>query len=429
MKNVEQEVSTLITALYKEHSASLLAVLVRLFGPHNFDMAEDLLHEAFNKALIHWQETSVPKNPPAWIMQTAKNKALDLIRSHKAQKKFADDLTMQFNSEWTLSETLEEAFTPLKIKDDQLRMIFICCREEIKPENRIVFILKHLCGFSLNAICRALLLPEATVKKRLLRTRVKLQEYPFEIPKNNELTQAIETVHTVLYLLFNEGFHCSDGKQAIKLSFCDEAIALVKMLINESTIVNQETLGLFALMHFHIARVKAKVDVKGANIPIDLQDRSLWNSAYINMGKRFLLFASSVNNGLTQSMNKRFYYEALIAQEHCIADTFIETNWQAIVELYDELITITHSPIVKLNQAIAIGYAGKVYEAIDIVTLLQHDKALAHSHMPLAILAHLHAKLGEADVAFQFAQQAKNKGGTPQEHQIMMQQLERLINK
>lgn len=124
---------------------------------------------------------------------------------------------------------------------------------------------------------------------------------------------------------------------------------------------------------------------------------------------------------------KRFYYEALIAQEHCKAPVFEETNWQAIVEHYNELIVITQLPVVKLNQAIAIGYSGKIIEAINIVNQIQHDKVLVNSYMPLAILAHLHAKLGEKDVSLNFAEQAKTKGGTPQEHQIMMQQLERLF--
>ena len=401
-----------------------MAVLTRIFGSHNFELAEDTLQDAFSKALIHWQQTGIPDNPSAWIIQTAKNQAIDAIRANKTKTKFADDLTRLLESEWSLGNTVEQEFEESNIKDDQLLMIFMCCHEDIKPENRIPFILKTLCGFSIPAIARALLLPETTVKKRLLRTKQKLKNHKFEFPNPDKLVEVMDTVHTVLYLLFNEGFHSSDGKQAINIMFCQEAIGLVSLLIDEPKIANQETLALFALMHFHIARIDSRVDKDGFNIPIDLQNRKLWKTEFLNTANQFLDLASLTHCELSC----RFFYEALIAKEHCQAISFEQTDWSLIVEHYAKLIEITNSPIAGLNQAIAIGYTGNIDAAIKQIESLESHKALKHSHMPLAILAHLNAKAGNEKWAYQLADKSKKMGGTPQEHRVMMKQIERLLH-
>lgn len=421
MGNIENS----IAQIYKTDSARILAVLTRVFGTHNFDLAEDVLHDAFNKALIHWQKNSIPENPSAWIIQAAKNQAIDSIRANKTKTKFANDITQLLESEWSLGSTIEEEFKEPNIKDDQLRMIFMCCHENIKPDNRIPFILKTLCGFSIPAIARALLIPETTVKKRLLRTKEKLKHYPFELPPPEQLMLALDTVHTILYLLFNEGFHSSDKKKPINLIFCQEAIGLVNLLMNESELANQDTLALFALMHFNIARVDSKVDKDGFNIPLDLQERSLWKQEYINTANFFLNLAYSASAG----SSGRFFIEANIAKEHCLAASFSKTNWDIILGHYDALIKIIDSPVVRLNRAIAIGYTGQFMCAIEQVESLKDHKLLKNSHMPWAILAHLNAMAGNAEIAYEKANKSKNLGGTPNEHRLMMQQIERLLTK
>ncbi|MDQ6983945.1 MAG: sigma factor, partial [Ghiorsea sp.] len=343
-----------ISKLYKQESPKLLGVLTRIFGTHNFSLAEDVLQEAFAKAWHDWQNKGIPANPSAWLLTTAKHQAIDVIRNQKTKIKFADDLAYHLESEWTLGVTIEDAFQAPKIKDDQLRMLFMCCHESIKPENGIPFMLKALCGFNIPAIARALVVPEATIKKRLLRTRKKISKLSFSMPEENNLRQALDTVHTVLYLLFNEGFHSSSDKQTIRLEFCQDAIALVKLLVDEPSIANQETLGLFALMHFHIARIDSKVSSDGQSIPIDLQDRSLWTQVYIQTGNQLITYA----NNLPAHDAGRFYVEACIAKEHCNAASFEATNWANIITLYDKLIATNDSPVAKLNQSIAIGYAG-----------------------------------------------------------------------
>lgn len=421
--NTMSELDSLIVSLYKSESSKLLAILVRIFGMHNAEMAEDVLQDAFNKALTHWAEQGVPEAPSAWLMQTAKNQAIDTIRANHTRISYAEDLTRQLQSEWTRSHAVDIEFQQERIKDGQLRMIFMCCDERIKLENRLPLILKNLCGFSIKAVSRALLLPEATVKKRLLRTRQQLKNHHFEFPQQDKLKQAMETVHTALYLLFNEGFHSSDGQQLSNFTFCQEAVGLLQLIIEYTEIVNRDTLGLFALMHFHIARAESRQDADGNNIPIDMQDRSLWNRQYINTALYFLNLARKFEPGVSD----RFYIEAKIASEHCKAKTFELTNWAAISDYYTDLVEVTASPVARLNRAIAIGYTGELESAILQVEKLQHDRALNNSHMPLAILAHLNARAGRATESYQFAAQARQLGGTEHENQVMMQQLERLL--
>ena len=302
----KQQIEAAIGRLYKQEAAKILAVLTRVFGPQNFSLAEDVLQDAFAKALLNWQQQGLPANPLAWLISSAKNQAIDVIRHNKTKLKFADDLSYHLQSEWSLGNTVEQEFSQPKIKDDQLRMIFACCDMDIKAQNRIPFILKTLCGLSLEAIARALLQPPQVIKTRLYRTRKQLQLQSFNFPEPEQLSRLMHKVHTVLYLLFNEGFHSSEKQQPINLMFCQEAIGLAKLLIDEPSVVNQDTLGLLALMHFQVARVSSRVDQQGFNIPIDLQDRSLWDLQCFSTATELLQLAPQNKKGGAG----RFYLEA-----------------------------------------------------------------------------------------------------------------------
>lgn len=417
------EIEKLIEQLYKSESAKLLAVLVGLFGPQNFDLAEDVIQETFSKALCYWRENGVAVSPAAWLMKTAKNQAIDSIRKHKTITNFSDELAYVLTSEWTLGNTVNSEFNQEKIKDDQLKMIFICCHASISIENRLPFILKNLCGFSLSAIARALLLPISTVKKRLLRGKEKFKDLAFELPNDAELTSAMASVHTVLYLLFNEGFHSSDNKQPVKDIFCLEAHGLIKLILSEPRLANQETFSLSALMNFHLARMNSRLDQEGNTIPLDLQNRNLWCRRNIRQGDELMRVADA----MAKVPSRRFYYEAKIAQQHCHAISFDKTQWPAIVNYYQLLIAVTGSVVARLNQAIAIAYAGDCQYAIKQVKLLQQDKDFKNSYIPAATLAHLFAKLGDESKAMSWAKEATVIGGTDYEHRLMMAQISRLL--
>ncbi len=414
--------SSELDRVYKEHSARILAVLTRIFGLRNLQLAEDVLHEAFRKALEHWNAHGVPENPAAWIMQTAKNQAIDAVRANKTKTRFAPDLTQHLESEWSLGSTIDREFVEERVRDDQLRMIVVCCSTDVGTQNLIPFVLRSLCGFTIPAVARALVLPEAAVRKRIARTQERLAEHPFEMPPTEQRDATLDAVHTVLYLMFNEGFHSSDAEATLDIALCQEAMQLAKLLADAREIANRDTLGLLALMQFHFARVRARLDGEGHPVPIDLQNRALWNREWIAEGERLLERMADMSGG-----RGRFPVEARVAREHCVAPSFADTRWPVIVALYDELVSITGSPLAELTRWVAAGYAGQVREAIAAIEELADHHALRASHLPLASLAHLVAKTGDAERARAFADASKARGGTPREHRLMDEQLERLL--
>jgi RNA polymerase sigma-70 factor (ECF subfamily) len=417
------QIDAAVEQVYSEHAARILATLVRLFGARNLELAEDVLQEAFRKALVAWQEEGVPENPAGWIMAAAKHQAIDTIRGQRTQRKFSDDLANHLESGWTMSYTVDQQFEDTRIKDHQLRMIFMCTSAELPPENRIPLILRSLCGFSIPAICRALFLPEATVKKRLLRTRERLEGHTFEFPPPDRLPHAMDTVHTVIYLLFNEGFHSTDEAAPMKLELCREAIHLATLLVEEPRVVNQDTLGLLALMNLHLARAGARLDAANQNVPIDRQDRTRWDAGQIALARGFIAVGATAPPGASG----RFMIEARIAEQHCRAATFADTDWKAIVALYDQLVEATGSPVAELHRAVAIGYGGDPRGAIEQVERLRENGVLRASHVPSAVLAHLSAMMGDAASAHRYAEESRHLGGTAREQQSTIEQLERLL--
>jgi RNA polymerase sigma factor (sigma-70 family) len=417
------ETDAVIEDVYREHAGRILAVLVRLFGPKNLELAEDVLQEAFRRALVAWQEQGVPENPAGWIMTTARNQAVDAVRAQRTRRRFSDDLAYHLESGWTLSYTVDQEFDETRIKDHQLRMIFMCTSADLPPENRIPLILRTLCGFGIPAISRALFLPEATVKKRLLRTRERLAGHSFAFPAADLVPHAMDTVHTVIYLLFNEGFHSSDEGRPMNLELCREAVHLASLLVEEPRVVNRDTLGLLALMQLHLARADTRLDAEGFNVPIDRQDRTRWDAGAIARARALVQLGAAVPPGASG----RFFIEARIAEQHCLAATFEATDWSAIVGLYDELVAATDSPIAELNRAVAVGYAGDVDDAIARVVRLREHGILQSSHLPPAILAHLSAMRGDGAAARRHAEESSRLGGTALEQRLMFEQVERLL--
>lgn len=417
------EVEATVTRVYRTHAARMLAVLVRLFGPRNLELAEDVLQEAFRKALVAWQRDGTPDDPPGWIIAAAKNAAIDAIRAQRTRRRFAEDVANHLESDWTLTHTVETEFEETRIKDDELRMIFMCAGTELAPENRIPLILRTLCGFGIPAICRALFLSEATVKKRLLRARERLQGHAFALPSPDALPHAMDTVHTVIYLLFNEGFHGSNDAAPIDLELCREAVRLATRLGDEPRVVNQDTLGLLALMNLHLARSDARLDDQGQDVPIDLQDRARWDRDRIAAARGLLTLARSATPGASG----RFFIEAQIAEQHCQAAAFDQTDWNAIVALYDDLVAATASPVVELHRAVAIAYAGDPRRAMADVERLRGKDVFRTSHLPPAVLAHLAAMLGEGAAARRYAEESTRLGGTAREQRSIRKQVERLL--
>ncbi|NRA62846.1 MAG: hypothetical protein HRU19_00100 [Pseudobacteriovorax sp.] len=422
-QSLEVTVNRSIEESYRTEYGRLLAVLTKVFGTQNFPLAEDVLQQAFSKALSTWCKQGMPQNPQAWIMTTAKNGAVDAIRKYRTKVSFASELSYFLESEWSLSSTIDAQFSNDNIRDEQLRMFFLVCHDDISPENRLPFLLKNICGFRITAISRALLIPEATVKKRLQRAKAKLQGIDLIWPKSHEMVTRMDSVHTMIYLLFNEGFHSTDDKSPTKKELCQEAIGLAQHLTEEPRACNSDTLGLLALMNCHFARFDSKVHPEGSYIPLDQQDRRSWDQKLISNASKFIDLAK----GIPKGVNGRYLIEASIAHEHCKAVSFEQTNWNQIVTLYQELVALTESPVAELNMAIAIGYQGDHEKAIQLAEKAVSHKALANSFVSYASLAHLYAITKESDKAKALAAEAAKRPATAQEIISMQKQIDRIL--
>ncbi|MGV7221713.1 MAG: RNA polymerase sigma factor [Nitrospinales bacterium] len=408
--------------LYRKESSRLIAVLTRIFGVHNIEMAEDVVQSAFTKAFVHWDKNGWPENPAGWLLTAARNQAIDVIRKERRSIEFSKDLTHRLESEWSLGATIDEEFQEGKIKDDQLRMIFMCCSSEITPDNRLPIILRTLCGFSIPAIAKALLISEATINKRLMRTRKKMAELKFEFPKPDVLPHSLDTVHTAIYLLFNEGYH-SSSDQTTRREFCHEAMRLVDLLLVKD-IANGDTFALASLMKFHFSRISSREDENLEPVGLDEQDRKLWDRDLISAGYRDLAESQVVGSGASG----RFVFEAGIASIHCSAKNFEETDWGTITHLYSKLVELTGSPIAKLNQSVAVGYQDGPESAIPSVTKLceeYNDHPSSNSFW--AVLAHLYARAGKKNEAWENADKALSLAKTKHERSLIRRQIENLV--
>lgn len=398
----------------------MISVLTRIFGPQNLELAEDVLQESFVAAMDSWSAQGIPDNPAAWLLTSARNRAIDAIRRERTRRTFAQDLEKYLDSEWTLSTAVDEAFDEQVIRDDQLRMIFMCCSDTLSPENRITLILKTLCGFSVPAIARALLTTESTINKRLYRTRRGLEGVDFALPAPEALPAALETVHAVLYLLFNEGY-LSTSEQPISQEMCHEAMALTKLLVDEPTLSNSDTVALLALMCLVVARLESRLDAQGHLIPLDRQDRSRWDRQLINQGLAYL--------GRTAQMETvragRYHLEAAIASRHCDADCFEETDWPSICNLYDRLIEAAPSPLAELNRAVAVSYRDGAAAAIPLVEEIRRAGNLPHTHSVAAVLANLYMRAGSPEPARAFLEEALSRARTEHERQLLELQIQR----
>jgi len=410
-----------IESVFRRESGRLMSVLTRILGPQNLELAEDVLQEAFVAAMHDWSGRGVPENPSAWLLTAARRRAIDAIRRERTRRTFAADLAMYLDSEWTLALTIDEHFAERWIQDDQLRMIFMCCHPDLSIENRVTLILKALCGFSVPAIARALLTTDGTINKRLYRTRQALRGARFELPPPADRPAALETVHTALYLLFNEGF-LSTTDTPVSRELCRDAMLLTQLLVDESSIGNSDTVALLALMCFTAARLESWIDHDGRLIPLDQQDRTRWDRGLMQRGFGYLVRSSRMEAVAAS----RFHLEAAIAARHCSARTFDATDWRSICSLYDRLAEVAPSPVVDLNRAVAISYRDGAAAAIPLVETIRRDGTLPHGPAVAAVLAHLYARAGLVEPARAFRDEALARARTAHERDLVARQFDRL---
>ena len=337
--------------LFRHESGRMIAALTRIFGVHNLALAEDVVQEAFCRAVEVWKLRGVPENPSAWLMATAKNCALDALRRERTARTFAPEVARLFKSEWTLAPVMEELFGPNAIKDDLLRMMFSCCHPRLAQEAQVGLMLHVLCGFSVDEIGSALVSTHAAVEKRITRAKRTLSKSKklFDVTAPAELSSRLPAVHTALYLLFNEGYHGANPEFVVRRELCREAMRLTAVLLEHPLCATPPTHALAALMCLNAARLPARIDASGDLRSLFDQDRSTWDQQLIGEGMSFLDLSAK------GSEVSEYHIEAAIASVHATARGIEDTDWGKIVCLYDSLMTIRPSPIVALNRAIAIA--------------------------------------------------------------------------
>lgn len=346
---MSQQPEQLVEHFFRHESANLISVLSRAFGMSRISLIEDVVQSAMLEAMNAWKHKGVPDNPAGWIHRVAKNRLLDLLRREKVHQRamaFAGQTSAA--SDALVEQWLEEDQLP----DSLLRMMFVCCHPSLDRSSQIALTLKILCGLSVAEIARGLLMKPETVKKRIQRAKQRLAELrlQLDVPPKAQRQERLSTVHSVLYLLFNEGYSTSHGHDPIRDDLCEEAARLCHMLCEHGA-GTSTTCALLSLMLFHAARLESRVDSEGATVLLEDQDRSKWDCNLIRAAQYWL--TRSGTHPIT-----RYHLEAGIALQHCRASSVAETDWSTIVRLYDQLLVLCDSPVYALNRAIARGQAG-----------------------------------------------------------------------
>jgi RNA polymerase sigma factor (sigma-70 family) len=408
-------VAPLVEHFFRNEAGRLVAVLTRVFGLRNLDLVEDMVQATLVDALTAWRNR-VPDNPSGWVHRVAKNKILDALRHHQVGQRVIEGLATE-NAQQV--EELDRLFLDKEIEDGQLEMMFACCHPRLTHENQLALTLKALCGFGNSEIGRALLVSEETIKKRLQRATQGLVQHQtrLEAPPAEELVARLDSVHQVLYLLFNEGYSTSDGDLAIRSDLCEEAARFCHLLCSNPRFATPSTHALMALMLFHAARLDARLDPGGSLLLMDEQDRSKWDQRLIERAKEFLDQAAQGTTVTT------FHLEAGIALLHCSAESYEKTDWPGILRLYEALVMIHRSPVYELNRAIVIAQIDGPRAAIDALNQAGIGTALRHYHLLDATLGELYRRAGDLTRARQHFETARSKTNSPFDRELIDRRL------
>jgi RNA polymerase sigma factor (sigma-70 family) len=397
------DVSGAIDAVWLIESAKLIAGLARM--TRDVGLAEDLAQEALLAALEQWPRDGIPEKPGAWLMAAAKNRAIDLFRRNALQARKHEELARDEDARQMTMDDVDAVFnTPLddNIGDDMLRLIFVSCHPVLTLEARLALTLKLIGGLTTDEIARAFLTTEPTIAQRIVRAKRTLREakVPFEVPRGVQMAVRLASVLEVVYLIFNEGYSATAGEDWMRPGLCEEAMRLGRILAGLAPL-EPEVHGLVALMEIQASRLHARTAPDGAPILLLEQDRARWDYLLIQRGLASLQRAEKLN-----PVHGAYTLQAAIAACHARARKAVQTDWKAIVALYEKLEALTPSPVITLNRAVAVGMANGPAAGLAVVEPLMTEPALARYHALPVVHGDFLEKLGrgrEARLAFERA--------------------------
>jgi RNA polymerase sigma-70 factor, ECF subfamily len=369
--------------LHREESGRILATLIRLLG--DFDLAEEMLQEAYATALQKWPVEGTPRNPRAWLVSTARHKAIDKLRRDRRFEEKREEIAKSAEFSTPPAAEQQDDMFP----DDRLRLIFTCCHPALATEAQVALTLRTVCGVTTEEISRAFLVPVATMAQRLVRAKSKIRDagIAYRVPAQEDLRDRLDAVLLVVYLIFNEGYLASSGDALIRRELCAEAIRLARVLCK---LLPQQTeaQALLGLMLLHDSRRDARVSAEGELILLEEQDRTRWHEEQIREGTALM------ESALRRGGPSAYAVQASIAALHANAKTAKETDWRQIAGLYDVLLRIDASPVVEVNRAIAVAMGRSLEEGLALLDELERREELAGFHLLPAARADLLRRLG-----------------------------------
>jgi RNA polymerase sigma factor (sigma-70 family) len=419
-----QRASQLVEHFFRHETGRLHGALTRLLGTHNLSLVEDVAQEAMVKAFRAWSFGGPPANPSAWITQVAMNLARDALRHRKMSSSKEGNIITHFEQTVAAAgaggtaDLTADADADFRIRDDSLRMLFVCSHPSIAADAQVVLALKVLGGFSTAEIARAFFSSDAAIEKQLTRTKQRIAEakLAFELPEGAELAERLEGVLATLYLIFNEGYKASAGEKLLREELCREAIRLTLLLVEHPAGRSAQSHALLAFMLLTAARFPARVDEQGDLLRLDDQDRSKWDFALIERG---LVQLAQAAQGKTLT---EYHLQAGIAACHCMAPTYEATDWARILRLYDDLQAIKPSPVVAMNRAVVVAHLHGPQAALDAIQSMPQRERLESHYLLHAIVGELNHRLNKHEAAVKSFRRALQlaKVGPEQTHLARM---------
>ncbi len=397
MNQPKEDAQKLVDHLFRHQAGQMVSTLTRIFGADNLELVEDVVQETLMQALQQWPYRGIPENPSAWIIQVAKNHALDILRRDANLRDKAPLIANESRASIDLDITLDDP-----LGDDQLTMIFMCCHPLLHREAQIALTLKTVGGFGVSEIAKAFLISDETVAQRLVRAKRKIRDekIPFELPSEGALSERLDAVLQILYLIFNEGYDAHEGESLVRQDLCGEAIRLVSLLVAHKIGDTPQAHALLALMLLQASRLATRVDAKGELLLLSEQDRSQWDHALIEQGI-YHLEQSARGDALTE-----YHLEAGIAACHAVAPSYEETDWQTILNYYDELEALNPSPIIALNRAVALGMVKGSSAGLTALEKIRDDPQLKHYYLIPATFGEFYERCGDLNRAAEFYRHA-----------------------